>query len=112
MKAGVGVAEEHHVVSEQVVLGGREGRQGRAVLLAVFRVGREEDDVQVDRLVAFEIVLQVAELVARFAVDVEDLELLLADRDHALRCDCCRSEARAGWSTSRINVRSPVVLGR
>ncbi len=83
-EAGVGVAEDHDVVAEQLVLRRREGRQGGAVLLAVLGVRGEEHDVQVDRLVAFEVVLQVAELVAGLAVDVEDLELLLADRDDPL----------------------------
>ncbi len=69
-EAGVGVAEDHDVVGEEIVLGRRKRRQGGAVLLAVLRIGREQDDVQVDRLVALEIVLQIAEFVPRLAVDV------------------------------------------
>ena len=60
-EAGVGVAEQDDVVGEEVFLGGGEGGQRRPVLLAVLGVGREQDDAQVDRLLALEEVLQVAD---------------------------------------------------
>ncbi len=80
-EARVGIAEEDHIISEQLVLGRRERRQRRSVLLAVLGVGREQDDAQVDRFLAFEVVLQVAILVPGLAVDEQDLELLLANVD-------------------------------
>ena len=101
-EARVGVADQDDVVVEQLVLGGGERRQGRAVLLAVLGVGREQDDAQVDRLLALQVVLQVAVLVARLAIDEEDLELLLADVDvRSIRLFSVWSSR--GWgSTSRM----------
>lgn len=61
------------------------GNVGRAaILFAELGIGGEQDHVQLDRVLAIEVVLQVAELISRLAVHVEDLELLLADRDHPL----------------------------
>ncbi len=82
--ARVGVADDHHVVLEEVVLRGREGRQRVEVLVRILGVGRQQDDLQLDRLLALEEVLEVAELVPRLVVDEEDLELLLADVDGPL----------------------------
>ena len=101
-EAGVGVAEEDDVVGEQLFLGGGEGGQRRAVLLAVLGVGREEDDAQVDRLLAFQEVLEVAVLVARLAIDEQDLELLLADVDGALDPVVLGLELAGRGSTSRM----------
>ncbi len=83
-EASVGIAEENDVVGEKALLGGRKRRHRGTVLLAVGRVGRQQHDIQVDGLVALEIILQVAELVTRLGVDIKNLELLLAHRDRAL----------------------------
>ena len=83
-EARVGITHDHHVECEQLVLGGGECRQGRAVLLAVLGIRREQHHAQVDRLLALEVILQVAELVAGLALHQQHLELLLADGDHAL----------------------------
>ena len=81
---GLDVAQDDHVVREEVILRRRERRQSRAVLVAVLGVGRLEDDVQVDRLFAVEERLEVTKLVARLAVHIENPEPLLADIDRLL----------------------------
>ncbi len=78
---GVRVTDEHNVIGKQIVLGCREGRQCGAVLFAVLGVGGEQDHIQIDRFLAVEIILEVAELVPRLAVNVEDLEFFLTDVD-------------------------------
>src|SRR5262249_34126114 len=79
------------------ILRGRHGRQGRTVLVAVLWIRRKENDAQANRLLAFEIVLEVAIFVPRFRVDEQNFKLFLADIDRSLDTVIFRLElARLG----------------
>ena len=82
----IDVAEDHHVVAEEILLADREPLQAAGVRLGVLLVGVLEHALQVDGRVAGEHVAQVAELVAGISLDQEHVDLFLAQAPRDVPC--------------------------
>ena len=75
------ISQDQHVEPREVFAFDREVLNGRSVLLSVFEISILKQRAQFDRLVSFEQLLQVTELVARKSVREQHANLFFAHAD-------------------------------